>query len=111
MLDHKTLQEIATKYHSNRRKLRYELVEEPKKQSNRFLIDEKLADKVIMDCRTTLAHKFRTRLGSKKCDAILMKEQSVLAKIMSTFEGGNMQTQHHVLRYSIDLYFMTISSQ
>ena len=78
MLDHKTLQEIATKYHSNHRKLRYELVEE-------------LADKVIMDCRTT-AHKFRTRLGSKKCDAILMKEQSVLTKIMSTFEGRNMQT-------------------
>ena len=39
--------------------------------------------KVIMDCRTTSAHKFRTRLGFKQYDVILTKEQSVLTKIMS----------------------------
>ena len=65
-LDHKNLQEITTKYHSDHRKHRYELVEEPKKQCNRIFIDEKLAIKVIMDCRTTSAHKFRTRLGFKQ---------------------------------------------
>ena len=55
---------------------------------------------VIIDCRTTLAHKFRTGLGVKY--VILTKEQSVLTKIMSSFEGVNMQTQY-VLSYRIDL--------
>ena len=36
-----------------------------------------------MDCRTTLAHKFRARLGFKQYDVILTKKQSVLTKIMS----------------------------
>ena len=42
-----------------------------------------------MDCRKTMAHKFRTRLGFKQDDAILTKKQSVLKKIMSLFEGEN----------------------
>ena len=54
-LDNKILREITIKYHSNHRKYRYELVEEPKKQVNRISIDEELAIKVIMDCSTTLA--------------------------------------------------------
>ena len=58
-----------------------------------------------MDCRTTLAHKFRTRLGFKQYDFILTKEQSVLTKIMNWSEGENMQTQYNVLSYRIDLYF------
>ena len=28
-----------------------------------------------MECRTTMAHKFRTRLGFKQPDVILTKEQ------------------------------------
>ena len=47
------------------RKHRHELVDEPKKQSNRIFIDEKLATKVIMDCRTTSVRKFKTRKGLK----------------------------------------------
>ena len=58
-----------------------------------------------MDCRTTSAHKFRTRLGFNQYDAILKKEQSVLTKVMSSFEWENMQTQYIVLSYRIDLYF------
>ena len=69
------MREITTKYNSNHRKHRYELVEEPKKQVNRIFIDKKLAIKVIMDCRTTMANKFRTRLGFKQYDIILTKEQ------------------------------------
>ena len=46
-----------------------------------------------MDCRATSTHKFRTRLGFKQYDVILTKEQSVLTKIISSFEGENMQTQ------------------
>ena len=64
-LDHKNLREITIKHHSNHRKHRYELVDEPKKKCNRIFIDEKLAIKVIMDCRIKLAHKFKTRLGFK----------------------------------------------
>ena len=66
------------------RKHRYELVEEPKKQCNRFFMDEKLAVKVIMDLRTTSAHKFNTTLGFKQYDVILTKQQSVLTKMMSS---------------------------
>ena len=35
-----------------------------------------------MDCKTTAAHKCKTRLGF-----ILTKEQSVLTKIKRSFEG------------------------
>ena len=57
-----------------------------------------------MDYRTTSAHKFRTRLGFKQY-VILTKEQSVLTKIMSLFEGKNMQAQYNVLSYWIDFYY------
>ena len=43
------------------RKHRYKLVDEPTKQCYKIFIDEKLAIKVIRNCRTTSAHKFRTR--------------------------------------------------
>ena len=58
-----------------------------------------------MDCRTISIHKFRTRYGFKQYDFILTKKQSNLTKIMSSFEGENMQTQYNVLGYRIDLYF------
>ena len=76
-----------------------------RKQCNRIFKDEKLAIRLILYCRTTLAHKFRARLGFKQYDVILTKEQSVLTKIMSSFEGENMQTQYKVSSYRIDLYF------
>ena len=91
-LDHKSLQEITAKYNSNHRTHRYELVEEPKKQVDKMFINEKLSIKVIMDCKTTSAHKFRRRLGFKQYDLILTKEKPVLIKIMSSFERENMQT-------------------
>ena len=104
-LDHKNLWEITTKYNSNHKNYRYELVEEPKKQVNRIFIDEKLAIKVIMDCGATMTHQFRTRLGLKQFDVILVKEQSLLTKIISSSEGKNMQTQYKALSYRIVLYF------
>ena len=104
-LDHQKFQEITTKYHSDHRKHRYELVTEPKKEYSMIFIDEKLAIKVIMDCRTTSAYKFRTRLGFKWYNVILIKEQSVLTEIMSLFEGENNQIQCNVLSYRIDIYF------
>ena len=80
-LDHKHLREIATNYISSHRNYKYKLVEEPEKQCNEIYIDKKIAIKLIMDCRTTSAHK--ARLGFKQDDVILTKEQSVLTKIMS----------------------------
>ena len=99
------MQEITIKYHPNHKKHRCELVEEPKKPSNGIVIDEILAIKVIMDCKTKSAHKSITRLGFKKHDVILKKKQPVLTKIMSSFEGEIMATQYNVLSYRIDSYF------
>ena len=56
-----------------------------------------------MDCRTTSALKFRTRLGFKQYDVILTTEQKMLTKITSSFEGENMQTQYNALSYRIYL--------
>ena len=53
-----------------------------------------------MHCRITTPHKFRTRLGFKKYDVILTKEQSVLTKIKSSFEEQKtMQTQCSMLHF------------
>ena len=87
------MQEITIKYHSGHRNHGYKRVTETKKQCNRTFIDKKLAIKVIMDCRTTSTHKFRTRSGFKQYNVILTKEKSVLTRIMSSFEEVNMQTQ------------------
>ena len=38
-------------------------------------------------------------------DVINTKEQTVINSIKDAFEGENMQTQHTVLGYKIDLYF------
>ena len=72
-LDYKNFQEITTKYYSDYRRHRYELVNERKKQCNRIFTDKKFAIKVIMDCRITSAHKCRTRVGFKQYDVILTK--------------------------------------
>ena len=55
-------------------------------RSNRTFIDKELAVKLIMDCRTMAAPKFKTRLRFKQYDVILTKEQSVLTKIKSSSE-------------------------
>ena len=52
-----------------------------------------------MDCKRRSAHEFKTRLGFKQYEVIF----TVLTKIMSSFEGENMQT--YVLSYRIELYF------
>ena len=91
------MRKITIKYHSDHPKHRYELVEEPKKQVNRVFIDKKLTIKVIMNCRTTSAHKFRTRLGFKQYDVTLTKEKSMQTKLMSSIETENMQTRNNIL--------------
>ena len=55
----------TVKHLPDHRNHRYELVDEPNKQPNKIFIGKVSAIKVIMDCRTTTAHKFRTRLRVK----------------------------------------------
>ena len=69
-LDHRNLIEITANYHFSHRKHRYRVDNKSRKQCNRIFIDEKLGIKVIMDCKTTSAHKFRRRLGFKLYDFI-----------------------------------------
>ena len=64
-----------------------------------------------MDCRTTLAHKFRARLGFKQYDVILTKKQSVLTKIMSYLKQKTLK--HDIIFQVMGLthIFMNITSQ
>ena len=56
-----------------------------------------LALKIIMDCRSSTAIEFRSKLGFNQHDITLAKEQSVLRSIMDAFEGENIQTQYSLL--------------
>ena len=40
-----------------------------------------------MDCRTTPAVNFKTRLGFNKYDPVMTQEQSVLSKIKTLFSA------------------------
>ena len=62
-----------------------------------------------MDNRTTSEHKCGTRLIFKQYDVLLTKKQLLLAKIMSIFEGENMQKQYKVIR--LIHIFVTINWQ
>ena len=65
-----------------------------KKQHNIAFIHKQLTGKVIMDFKVTSAYQFKAKLGFKQYDVISTKEQSVLTKIMSSFEVENMQTYY-----------------
>ena len=72
---------------------------------------KELATKIVMDCRTTESHKFRTRLGFKQHDVIITKEKLVLKKTKSPFEGEIMQTQYSVLSYRIEIAIKGLNLQ
>ena len=57
-----------------------------------------------MDCRTTPAVDFKSRLGFSQHDPIITQEQSILSKIV-TFSAEEVILQHNVLSYRIDAYF------
>ena len=99
------MQITTGKYISDHKKHRYQLVDEPKKQINWLFKDKDEAIKIIMDCRITAAHKFRTSLGFKQHDVILTKKLPVMTKIRSLFEGENMQKRNSVIGYRIHLCF------
>ena len=104
----KKLRVATLKYLSDHKNYRYDKL----KKTNRIFIGKKLGIKVIKDCKATAWHKFGARLGFKQYDIILNKEQPILTKMKSSFEGDDMQTQYSLLGYRIDLCFpMTINLQ
>ena len=58
-----------------------------------------------MDCRTDESCNLKRNLGFRLHDKINTKEQTVLKSIKDAFGGEDMQTQHSVLGWRIDLYF------
>ena len=58
-----------------------------------------------MNCRTTAAVNFETRLGFSQHDPIMTQENSVLSKIVTVFAAEEIILQHNVLGYRIDAYF------
>ena len=62
-----------------------------------------------MDCRTRASLKFRTRLGFKKYDVILIREQSALSK-QKFYLKEKICKQYIVLGFRTDLFiFMAIN--
>ena len=59
-----------------------------------------------MDCRTTPAVNFRTKLGFRQHDPIMAQEQSLLTKIMTVFAAEEITLQHNVLSYRVDAYII-----
>ena len=96
---------ITNKYDEEYKKCRYELIDDPIKQSCRRFIHNDLALKIIMDCRTDESCNLKRNLGFTLHDVINTKEQTVINSIKDAFEGEDMQTQYSVLGYRIDLYF------
>ena len=96
---------ITNKYDEEYKKCRYELIDDPIKQSCRRFIHNDLALKIIMDCRTDESCNLKRNLGFTLHDVINTKEQTVINSIKDAFEGEDMQTQYSVLSYRIDLYF------
>ena len=60
-----------------------------------------------MDCRTTPAVNFRTRLGFRQHDPIMTQEQSILTEIMTVFPAEVIILQYNVLGYRVDAYLPT----
>ena len=60
---------------------------------------------VVMGGRSPAATEFKSKLGFNQYDLTIKKESSVLKSIMKNLEGEDMETQHQVLNYRVDLYF------
>ena len=80
-------------------------VKYPYKKPCRTFLREDLAIQIIIDCRTTPAINFQTRLRFNQQDPVMKQEQSILRKIKYVFLVESIIFQHHVLGYRIDAYF------
>ena len=104
-LEHSNLPSVTLQYSSDLRKQRQELQDCGNKQPCRRCLKEDFAIQIIIDCRTTPAVNFKTRLGFKQDDPIMRQEQSTLSKIKMIFSVEEILFQHHDLSYYIDARF------
>ena len=104
-LVHRNVPAITSKYNKIYKKHRYELVNEPIKQTNRRFLRIDLALKIIIDCRTDQSCSLKRNLGFNLHNVINTKKQTALRSIKDAFEGEDMQNQYAVISYWIDLYF------
>ena len=91
-LGHKNLAAITNRCNKICKKHKYELVNKPIKQSDRRFLDNDLALRIIMDCRTDKSCSLKKDFGFKLHDVINTKEQTIINSIKDTFEGENIQT-------------------
>ena len=89
-LELKNLPALTNKYDEEYKKCRYELIDDPIKQSNRRFIRNDLALKIIMDCKTDESCNLKRNLRFTLHDVINTKEQTVINSIKDAFEGENM---------------------
>ena len=57
-----------------------------------------------MDCRTTPAVNFKTKLGFNQHDPIMTQVQLILSKIVTLFPAEKLILRHNILGYKIDAY-------
>ena len=62
-LGHKNLRAVTRKFDEEYRKCKYDLIDDPTKQSHRIFIRNDLALKIIMDCRTDKSCNLKRNLG------------------------------------------------
>ena len=92
ILGHSNLPVITNKYDPVFKKRRYELVDEPKKQTNRRFLHCDFPIKVIMDCRTDESRNLKKNLGFRLHNLINTQEKTELKPIKDAFEGEYMKT-------------------
>ena len=97
-LKHSNLAAVTLQYPPRYRKQRQEFM------PCRIFLKERLAMQIIMDCRTTPAVNFRTKLGFRHHDTVMTQEQSVPTKIMTVFAAEEIILQYNVLGYRFDAY-------
>ena len=103
-LKHSNLPAVKNQYSSELKKQRQEIQNCGKYQRCRRFLKEDFAMQIIMDCRTTAAVNFKTKLGFNQHDPIMTQEQSVLSKIVTLFAAEEKILQYNVLGYRIDAY-------
>ena len=84
-LKHSNLAAVPLQYSSELRKQRQKLQDCGKYQPCRRLLEEDFAMQIIVDCRTTPAVTFKTKLAFNQHDPIMTQEQSALSKIVTLF--------------------------
>ena len=104
-LEHSNLPAVTQYYPPKLRNQRKKLKNCGKYQPCRRFLEEDFAIQIIINCRTTPAVNFKTRLGFKQHDPIMAQEQSILPKAMTVFATEKIILQHSVLGYRIFAYF------